>query len=317
MADAPDWIVGPEKKAELLKTCENSDQAKARIEGEFYTSSGLVLNNYQPEVNLLHWTLEELLEKFPDAKLYRAMDPGLDHPTTCAWGALLRTNQWVIYRVLSQRGLSISDRCKTIIELSGNIQIEKTEGGFKQVHEVMNTPKSEKIEATIADYHVFKTDEVTMLPVAHQYTLKGLPLLESTHKGPEDRAMSLNDALKVSNFYPCILTGKAPGPKIYFLSTGVGVLAAIAKWQDFYWERFRGGEMKGMPKDKIPSHGDDELDSVCYLESSSFVWTKYSRFGNLKSQSEVIIPPSDLARIASSRKGLRAYIPQAEQITAF
>ena len=98
--------------------------------------------------------------------------------------------------------------------------------------------------------------------------------------------MELNDFLKLSPLSPSVNPaheGK-PAARIYFLAKGKGVLEALNKWGNFFWERYRGGELKGMPKDQIPSHGDDELDAVCYLTSSKIRWTNYSRFANVKAR---------------------------------
>ncbi len=285
VALAPDWIISNEKRNEMLKAFANDPEGQARIEGEFYTSSGLVLDNLDLKHHVIKdWTIADLFKRYPTAKIYRGLDPGYDHPTCCAWGALLPCNTWVIYRIYSKRGTTISTRCKDIIELSGNEQKKiRVDEGIEQMHEVPTGPESELIEATIMDFHAFKADETTGLSNSHHYILQGLQVIKSTTAKPEDRASELNDKLKLSPLSPSVNPeheGK-PAARIYFLAKGPGVLEALTKWGNFFWERYRGGELKGMPKDKIPDHNDDELDAVCYLTSSKIIWTNYTRFANV------------------------------------
>lgn len=95
--------------------------------------------------------------------------------------------------------------------------------------------------------------------------------------GPEDRAMLFNTMLKPDPYFPNLKKGyhnsKGPGPQIYFLAEGEGVLKTLGIWEEFYWERFRGGDLKGEPKDKVPDHKDDELDAACYIACPKYRWT--------------------------------------------
>lgn len=286
---APRHIVSDEKYNQLVTSYQGTDEGKARLEGKFYTSSALVLSNLDRQLHLLDWTIPELFSKFPTARLYRGIDPGLDHPTACAWGALLPTNQWVIYRMLCEPGLSISQRAATIVELSNN-QLSKKRFGPKPtdfyLEEIHPNPTSEVFVASTIDYHVFKEDETTGLNYALNYSTAGLVVTESVHTGPEDRATTLDDLLKPNPFVPDLRTNQPPGPRVYFLRNSPGIMAAVLKWEEYYWDRKRSGEDKGSPKDKVPLHGDDELDAVCYLTSSPFKWTAYQPPAKLGNDSE-------------------------------
>jgi hypothetical protein len=277
---APVHILPQDKKDGLIASFKDDPQGKARLDGEFYTSSGLILSNLNREVHLLPWTIPQMFSRFPTGRIYRAVDPGLDHPTACAWGLLLPTNQWIIYRILSERGLDIPTRCQRIIELSGNRVARKHYGpGPKDFYrtEIHPNPHSEVPVMTICDYHTFKKDETTGNPYSLNYTTNGLQIVESVHTGPEDRAVAMDSALKADPYLPHIANSPSvpPGPKVFFLQNGPGIMEWVVKMESFYWERITHGPNKGEAKDQLPSHGDDELDAICYLICSPYVWTKY------------------------------------------
>lgn len=373
MRMAPAHIMSPDLKAARIESLSGDPESKARIDGEFYTSSSLVLSNLSRSLHLLPYTKEQFDQLYATSSLstqgrpliLRGIDPGLDHPTAVAWAYLLPTNQLVVYRILSQRGLDIPTRCKKIIELSGNVQSKiywGTRSPTSQEFYELEThphPNSEVAFATIIDYHVFKEDEVTGQPYALNYILKGLPIIESIHTGPEDRAMQFDADLKPSPYLPTLqpsehiaelfhahnkkvcnhcklpeaiinpspqatnsltpLQGMPPGPRVYFLQYGDGILPAFLKWEDFYWSRKKSGDDKGTPKDQLPSHGDDELDAVNYISCSQFTWTNQYPSGRVVGDSE---PEDEIIEWAQAHQSQRSVSLQSlqtdeEQTTSF
>lgn len=276
--DAPEHIIPKEKKADLIRMWANTTEGKARLDGDFYSSSGLVLDKLNREFHTLPWTLNELIQQFPNGRFYRSIDPGRDHPTACAWGYLTTSNQWFIYRFYSKKGTTISGRCQDIIRLSNNKREQyKTPAGQVLWREVHHRADSEVFTLTTADYHVFKDDETTGQNYALNYTKEGLILTESIHMGPEERGQVANSALdpNANKFRAHPLTNKPPGSKVYFLINGYGVAAALDKFDQIFWDRYKAGDLRGEPKDKIQLHGDDELDALCYLVCAPYVWTRY------------------------------------------
>lgn len=274
----PRHIMSQDKYNELVKAYKNDPEGPARLEGKFYASSALVLSNLRRDFHLLDWNIKEVFARFPNCQLFRGIDPGLDHPTAATWAALLPTNQWIVYRILCEAGLSISQRCEKIIRMSHN-RTEKVFFGRGPedyyLQEVHPFQYSEVYMASPIDYHVFKQDEVTGQAYALNYQVNGLAISESMHTGPEDRAMLLDDMLKVSDHVADLRTHKPPGCRVYFLRGGHGILDAFAKWEEMYWARKKSGDDKGQPKDAVPEHGDDELDSTCYTVCGPYKWTAY------------------------------------------
>jgi hypothetical protein len=160
--NSPEHIIPKEKKADLIRMWEGTAEGKARLDGDFFASSGLVLDKLNRNFHCLPWSLPELFERYPNGRHYRGLDPGRDHPTACCWGYLSANNIWFIYRFYSRRGTTISQRCQDIISLSHNQREEfKTRGGQTFWREVHPFPNSEVITLTAADYHLWKEDETT------------------------------------------------------------------------------------------------------------------------------------------------------------
>lgn len=273
---APSHIIPKEKKADLIRMWENQVEGKARLDGDFYSSSGLVLDKLDREFHCLDWTLEELISRHPNGRFYRGIDPGMDHPTSCAWGYLATNNVWFIYRFYSKRGTTIPGRCEDIITLSNNRREKyKTRNNQIQWREVHPNPNSEVFVATPADYHVFKTDENTGLNYATNYYINGLSICESIHTKPEQRVIEANSKLDphAHKYLAHPQRNVSPGARIFFLTKGYGVAAALDKFDQIFWDRYKAGDLRGEPKDKVPIHGDDELDALCYLVCAPYIWT--------------------------------------------
>ena len=275
---APEFIIPKQKRLDLIRMWENSSEGKARLEGDFYASSGLVLDKLDKKFHCLHYDIQQIQQLYPNGRFYRGLDPGRDHPTAAIWGYLSTNNIWFIYRAYSKRGTTISQRCQDIIELSHNAR-EKTrsQGGIVYWREVHPSPSSEVFVLTAVDYHLFKDDEQTGLPYAYNYNNEGLIVTESIHMGPEERAQKANSALD-PNANPYLAhpeTNKPPGAKIFFLINGFGIANMLDRFDQIFWDRYKQGDQKGEPKDRVQLHGDDELDALCYLICAPYVWTAH------------------------------------------
>lgn len=280
---APEHILPTEKRNKMVEQWSNSEEGKARLSGEFYTSSGLIVSSLDKDRHMIPLTLKQLLEKYPEGKLYRSVDPGIDHPTACAWALLNKFNQWFVYRIWARRGLTVGERVKEIIKKSGNI-IEKSSDNENLRVEVLHNENSERIEATIMDYHAFATDENSGMSKSLNYLVAGLQVMQSTTLGPEDRVDNLNEALQANKFLPSVTPKDFEtntGCRLYFLKDGEGIKETLTLWSNLYWETYRNGPAKGLPKEQVPNHFDDELDAVCYLPCSGIVWTPVSRFDSI------------------------------------
>lgn len=283
-------VLPEKKKQDLIRNWKGKPEGKARIDGNFFTSSGAVLTNLDNSIHCLDWTFEELQDRYKNLRLFRGLDPGWDHPCACAWGALNSVNTWFIYRVYAERGMSIPKRAETIITLSGNARRQNFWGPGENDYyweEYHPSPDSELIVTTITDYHAFKSDETTGQPYSTNYIREGLQITRSTTIGPKERGALVNQRLEPRTNLAHPITRMPPGAKVYFLINEPGVAEAFEKMENLFWKRKQAGPNAGDPLDEIQDHGDDEFDAISYIICSPYVYTSTApeRFEEKESQS--------------------------------
>lgn len=274
---APAHIIPLAKKDDLIRMWDGKKEGDARLDGIFYSSSPLILSRLDRAFHCVPWTVEELFDRFPEGRVYRGFDPGYDHPSVCCWGLLTPGNVWYIYRYYVERQRTIKQRCADIVRLSNNALKKERYGRGKEdynLREIHPNSNSEPVMLTAADFHLFKTDENTGTNNSLNYIKAGLIVSESTHMAPEDRALDIDNKLEKSDYHTHPLTGRSPGCHVYFLTNGPGVDKALGKMESLFWDRLASGPNKGEAKDKVPIHGDDELDATCYIVCGLYVWSK-------------------------------------------
>lgn len=292
--NAPEHILPATKLADMVRSYQNKKEGTARLDGDFYSSSPLILSRLDRTFHTVPWSKEELFSLYPTGQIYRGFDPGYDHPSVCVWALLVPGDIWYIYRYYCERQRTIPERCKDIISLSGNVQQQFKIPGSNQLlfREMHTTRNSEVVVLTAADFHLFKNDEVSGVPYVNNYIREGLILTESTHMRPKDRAMEFDRKLTPNNFITHPLTKRTPGARVFFLINETGVDQALSRMEALFWERLASGPNKGEAKDEVPTHGDDELDATCYLVSAPYCWTNYQPKPNnafLEQQEELTV----------------------------
>jgi hypothetical protein len=276
--NAPDFILPEGKRNDLIRMWQGKAQGKARLDGEFFTTSPAILSKLDRPFHCLNWSKNELFRRYPSGQLFRSIDPGYDHPTTCGWFLLSPQNTLFCYRFLCRPGLSIDERCKCIIEMSGNIQAKRYIGKRPEdfiEFECHPHHDSEIFNATLLDYHNFKIDETTGQPLQLRYLNAGLPVVPSPTIGDADRAQQIDKFLDKVAYYTHPVFGTTPSARLFFLIDEPGVGDALDQMESLFWERYKSGDQKGMPKDQVPQQGDDELDAVGQICSYPLRWTPY------------------------------------------
>lgn len=261
----PEYIMDADKRNDLIKNWAGKPEGDARIKGIFYSSSPIVLKNYDPELHAIHISLQELRKLYAPKPLilFRGIDPGWGHVTACAWMALAPDNTRYIYKIYSESQRSVEERCTDIINLSGNKRIQHPKN--PKVFQEHITHADNLIRISWIDYHTFKTDELTKRPFAYNYINNGLVVRPSITFGPKERAQLLNDMLQPQAHLPHPIKLKPPGSKVFFLVDEPGVALALQKMENIFYQTFEKGEKRGLTKEAIQDYDDDELDAVCYV----------------------------------------------------
>lgn len=285
----PDYILPEEKKQDMIKMWHGKPQAAARIHGNFYSSSPVVLKNYDPKLHTLPISFADLRKIYEPRSLilFRGLDPGWGHVTSCTWMALAPDNTRFIYRIYSEAQRSIEERCTDIITLSGNQRVKHPKSDIMWSEKVANPNNS--IRITWLDYHSFKTDENTGRSFSLNYIRNGLLVRPSLTLGPKERGTAFNDLLQPQLHLPHPITKKPPGSKIYFLINEPGVAEGLQKMENVFWQTFEKGEKRGLTKDAIQDTDDDELDSTCYVSLPQLYYQSFLSSVDQENQEEKIL----------------------------
>lgn len=67
--------------------------------------------------------------------------------------------------------------------------------------------------------------------------------------------------------------------------------------EELYWERFKTGDRKGMPKDEVPKDDDDELDVLGYMVSSPYRHNKYRPQRRMPPDNSKYLSPEKIATL--------------------
>jgi len=274
MDTTPDYIMPDAKKNEDRKRYERmGDEGKVRRFGGFFQSSPVVFSHFEREFHVLEMDDKEFLAKYGKmSNLFRGVDEGIAHPGTCIWSALLPTGEHVIYRDYSKVGMSISDRVKDIVELSGNELVATVRPGLGDSKSTQYREKfvREKFRGTFADYHLWaRKNEALNDTRAEDYRRAGLLIRKSTGLGPEARCDNVNDMFRRDHTRLHIEKGSAPGTRLY-VTRNCGIL--IERLENYLQDQYKTGPNVGQFKGQPEQLGDDEIDSMCYSVLHKLRW---------------------------------------------
>lgn len=220
------------------------------------------------EIHVRIFPLVEL--KSTDWTIYRGLDHGMRHPECCAWAAVNRNGDMVLFRQYYRENFTIPMNAKEILAV---------------------TPPGETVRLTVADPSIWQRDAQTGEVWADVYAKNGLSLVPADHSrlGYEKVTMGflatlarwaifrnnidlLRDALKC----PTITFGDAERmaaqPAIWFTpETANGPRSLYEECANFRWKPVTGDAMTKAPPEDFQDVDDEGPDVVRYLAATSVV----------------------------------------------
>lgn len=297
MEDAPDYIIPADKKADdIARLSKEGDMGRVRMRGGFFQSSPTVFSNFQRDLNVLpidgpevlaairgetvtRWISEfgkqradTLQFSFHRANIIRGMDEGLANPTACDWTAILRTGEYVSFKEWQESGLSVGERCREIVERSGNtveclnpLAVEERRRYRERIES-----KGMKTRRTFADSKMFKRNpEMPQDDWTEVYSKLGLRLERASNIGPAARCDYVNDMLRGEANRKHLLDSNKPGPRGYITRD---CLLIIERFENYLWQQIAQGQRAGEFTDKPENKDDHRIDSLCYSWCSKLKW---------------------------------------------
>lgn len=298
MEDAPEHVLPSAKReADMAAFSLLGEKGRSRMMGGFFSSSPNVFGNYDRDRNVLpidgsevmqairgktverwvkafgqsradhlHWALHQ-------ANIARGFDEGLANPSACVWGALMRTNEWIVFREWEQAGLSVSERCSAIIDFSGNklvcLNPESIEER-RRYREEIDPQNGMRVRRSYADSKMFKRDQLSPQDDwCSNYSRAGLKIERATNIGPAARCDFVNNMLRGDGGRKHLLDPDLSGCEVY-------VTRDCAKLQErfanYLWQQIATGSRTGEFTEKPETKDDHTLDAGAYLLCSKLRW---------------------------------------------
>lgn len=256
LEDVPDEIVPQESKEIEFARYDNTPLRLAVRKGEWGHVSQRWWKNFDPIIHIIP------AFKLPDHLLkWRFMDAGVAAPCACVWVAMDAIGNLYCYREYYKIGTTIDERCRDVIELSGN---ERKRDG--EVWTEIET--REKFVNTQLDYHEFREDPTTGDGLDFHYIKAGLIVSESTTLRQEARREVINRWLEVDPTVKHFQTGQLGAPRIYIFDTCVNL---IKEAQTKSVKR-EASVKTGISEIKIDNRGDHAMDCVEYAVCELEYW---------------------------------------------
>lgn len=247
--DVPDDIISQSEKERIFKQYDGTPFESAVRKGEFAWVSGKWWPEFDPKVHVI-----KPFEIPIGWRRFRAIDAGVAAPTACVWGAVDPRGNVFIYREYYKTGTTIEQRCRDIIELSGNRR-EREDGIW------VERECGERYETTQLDYHEFKTDSVTGDGLDYEYVRSGINVQPSTTLGQEARRDMARKFLWVDKADKHVITGADGAPRIYFFDTCANLIWEAGK------KAFKkaSSDKSGTVERKVDNKDDHLMDTVEYI----------------------------------------------------
>lgn len=322
--DVPEHIMTKKKKDIREAALKKGDAKSNRVtrEGGFFFSSPVVFDKFDRQKHVLPVTgevirraiqgkctvqeLQELpfLAKCRDANILRGVDEGTAHPSSCTWRAHLKTGESIIFREWCEEAHSITDRCKAIIEASGNELVsvkdvriradnaDLIEAQMRYAGDLARDRQRERdtgaklprwrekfkgmrIRKTVADSKIFRRDPNYPLDDWTQnYSRAGLRMTRANNAPPAQRCDYVNGLFAPdytrSHLIPAMDDPEKPHGFQVYVTKDCEQL--IERLENYLHGQFSTGPRAGEFTGKPELRDDDLIDSTCYVLCERIRW---------------------------------------------
>lgn len=228
----PDWIYPESEKVKAFEKWEHEpkrlkdnkglQEGRARLYGEWHKSSGLVLDEWNPE---LSWI--EPLWKYPPPEgysLYRALDHGINSPTVCLCIAVDRDGNVFVYRAYYSTGKTITQNVEAIIAACGNTRRELSSYGDESTGSIMRSYEEvyerERFHQQVLDGRSFALKDTNLgKPYGWIYRMAGLRVQPASGKFSDHWIPMVQELMHVDAERKHSVTGEKGAPRFYVFST--------------------------------------------------------------------------------------------------
>lgn len=260
--DVPTEMYPEEEKSIVYQQYDNTPLAMAVRKGDFAYIGGRWWKNWDPGVHVIpQFKIPEHWER------WRWIDPGIAAPTACIWTALHpKGDALFVYREYYKAGTTIDERCRDIIELSGN---HRQRDGDRWVEH----QSKERYLSSFMDHAEFKQDTITGDGLEQFYFNSGLEVLPWTTLGQEARREVINKWLALDMSKQHFSTHEKGAPRIYVFDACTNLI-----WEANKKTVKKSTERGSTLEKKIMNKDDHLLDALESAACELSYWVKDAAF---------------------------------------
>jgi hypothetical protein len=263
--DVPDWIYAERQKAIDLRELDEAEQRldrkrvrqiRARLFGEWESSTGAVFDEYDEDVHVI-----DDIDIPSDWCAIRGWDHGRTNPTAAVSVAITPNQDYVIFRDYIGAGQVISANVQEVVRRAGNTleQMPDLDLRTQIVRRWREQYLNEQYICDILDGHTFKTpDNATRLTVGELYRASGLSKVRAAIIGDESPGiMLIKELLRINPERVHIQSGRKGAPRLYVFRSCKHTRRAFLEYANKP-QRDESGNPSERPQDK-KNHLPDAL----------------------------------------------------------
>lgn len=297
MLDAPEQVCSEEKKEDNLSRWTGADgEDRIRREGGFFNNSPNVFRNYSKSRNVLPIDGDEVRQAIrgetvprwetafgssraahlqwclKSANIVRGFDEGLANPSAGTWAALMRTNEWILFREWEEAGLSVSERATAMVERSGNTVecVNPEVAGEKRRYRERVEKNGMAARRSFADSKMFVRDQLSPKDNwVQNYWNAGFRFERASTIGPAARCDFVNNMLRGDANRKHMLDPDQAGCECYVARD---CLKIIERLENYLWKQISSGPRAGEYTENPETKDDHTVDAFCYPLGSKLKW---------------------------------------------
>jgi hypothetical protein len=271
--DVPDWVYPEVEKRKsyekwitipkATKNLKAEREGRSRYFGEFHESSGLVYDEFSPEIHIIddfqipsEWTR------------YRAIDHGVNNPTAALCGAVMPSSHVVLFREYYNSGLTVFENCKRIIAACGN-EIRKT-GTVSQKTGLMFNRSEEVFKESIFRFTVLDkrsrntTDAGLGFTIGQLYAFGGIRTVDASGMDDDTAIPIVKELMRFDDSLHNPITGKMGSPRLFVFRSLANFIREITNFAMQEYKNART-EAKNNLKERPITKDNHLMDALKYL----------------------------------------------------
>ena len=261
-----EWEEEPTNSGDVKKLREG----RSRLYGEFHETSGLVFDDFNPQVSII----EPVKIKKSWTK-YRAIDHGRIEPCAAIMAAVTSDGDVIVFDEYYEKDRTIDENCSGIISSCGNerTKLESFKDYRGRVYDRFEeVPKSNQFRWTKIDPRsAGKNLDDGGITIGRMYELGGIRVQPGSGQTPNMMVPVVREYMKQDPDRKHIVTGEPGAPRLYITSTCKNLIKEI---QGYVYEAVQRKDRRGKTswQERPKQENDHAIMCLMLMCMENLVW---------------------------------------------